>query len=63
MWTGPIEITIDELFIVLGPNIEKFMSQDDSYVRDGDQSNNEGRKCDKLLEPYDQTNMYNIFEN
>lgn len=43
MWTGPIEITIDELFIVLGPNIEKFMSQDDSYVRDGDQSNNEGR--------------------
>lgn len=58
MWTGPIEITIDELFIVLGPNIEKFMSQDDSYVRDND---NEGGKYD--TEPYDPSNMYNIFEN
>ena len=56
MWTGPVEIVIDELFIIMGPNVEAFLSHEDSYIHD---------ECDeaKLREPYDPSNMYNIFEN
>ncbi len=34
MWTGPVEMTIDELFIVAGPNAERFLSHDESYIED-----------------------------
>jgi len=53
MWTGPIDVAIDELFIIVGPNIESYMSHEDSYIE-----NEDGRD-----EPYDPSNMYNIFEN
>ena len=51
MWTGPVEVTIDELFVIAGPNIDTYMSQDDSYIQDD------------LGAPYDPKNMFNIFEN
>ena len=56
MWTGPIEITVDEVFLVVSPNSERFLSHDDSYL-------NEEEDRQKLLEPYDPSNMYNIFTN
>jgi hypothetical protein len=31
MWNGPIEIAIDDLFIILGPNIN-VVSHDESYI-------------------------------
>ena len=57
MWTGPIEITIDELFVIMGPNTDKFISHNDSYL-EMDES-----KPQSYLEPYDSSNMYNIFTN
>jgi hypothetical protein len=39
---------IDELFIIVGPNIGSYMSHDDSYIE-----NEDGRD-----EPYDPSNMY-----
>lgn len=55
MWSGPIEVKIDELFAIVGPNTESsFMSHDDSYLQESDE---------QLAAPYDPTNMYNIFEN
>ena len=33
MWSGPIEVKIDELFAIVGPNTESsFMSHNDSYL-------------------------------
>jgi hypothetical protein len=46
MWTGPIEIIIDELFLILAPNADRFVSHDESYIHE-----DEDRK--RLLEPYD----------
>lgn len=65
MWTGPIEVTIDELFVIMGPNVEAFVSHDDSYIRDDDDDNNLSQEQlhARLLEPYDPSNMFNIFEN
>lgn len=54
MWTGPVEMTIDELFVIAAPNAERFLSHDESYIDEG---------SERLLEPYDQSNMYNIFTN
>jgi hypothetical protein len=56
MWTGPIEVTVDELFLVVTPNAERFQSHDESYIHEDE---DRGR----LLEPYDPSNMYNIFTN
>lgn len=53
MWTGPIDVAIDELFIIVGPNIGSYMSHEDSYIE-----NEDGKD-----EPYDPSNMYNIFDN
>lgn len=53
MWNGPMEVTIDDLFIILGPNLN-IMSHDESYIEeDGD----------ALEDSYDEANMYNIFEH
>jgi hypothetical protein len=58
MWTGPIEITIDELFVIMGPNTDKFLSHNDSYLEI-----EESKEAQSYLEPYDTSNMYNIFTN
>ena len=52
MWTGPIEVEIDDLFVIIGPTMDNFVSHDESFISDN------GRD-----EPYDLTNMYNIFDN
>ena len=31
MWNGPVEIAIDDLFIILGPNLN-VVSHDDSFI-------------------------------
>jgi hypothetical protein len=33
MWNGPIEITIDDLFLILGPNLN-VRSHDDSFLEE-----------------------------
>lgn len=53
MFNGPIEITIDELFIILGPNLNQ-MSHDDSYIEETEND---------LEESYDDNNMFNIFHH
>ena len=50
MWSGPIDLYIEDLFLVLGPNLT-VVSNDDSYEEDD------------VREPYDDANMYNIFEH
>ena len=54
MWTGPVDITVDELFIVLSPNIETFQSNNESFI--------EFDAVNQSIE-YDPSNMFNIFEN
>jgi hypothetical protein len=58
MWNGPLELTIDELFVILGPNTDRFLSHDDSYLPEAEENNEKW-----WLEPYDTSNMYNIFTN
>lgn len=54
MWSGPVEVMIDDLFIILGPNIN-VVSHDESFIEDStDQA---------MLEGYDDSNMFNIFEH
>jgi hypothetical protein len=53
MWSGPIEVIIEDLFIILGPSV-KIVSNDESFEADNETS---------LLQPYDKNNMYNIFEH
>ncbi|CDW78351.1 vacuolar protein sorting-associated protein 13a [Stylonychia lemnae] len=53
MWNGPVEIIIDDLFIILGPNYS-MVSHDDSYVEEDEQH---------IQDPYDSSNMFNIFEH
>jgi hypothetical protein len=58
MWTGPIEVTIDEMCVVVGPNLDSYMSHDDSYINESDEDLRV-----RVMEPYDPSNMFNIFEN
>ena len=51
VWTNPLELTIDDLYLILGPNLS-FVSHDESYIADED-----------LDESYDSTNVFNIFEH
>ena len=51
LWNNPLELTIDDLFLILGPNLS-FLSHDESYIADED-----------LDESYDSTNVFNIFEH
>jgi hypothetical protein len=53
MWNGPVEIAIDDLFIILGPNLN-VVSHDDSFIDENDHT---------VKEPYDDSNMFNIFEH
>ena len=46
-----MELIIDDLFLILGPNLS-FLSHDESYIGD------EG-----LDDSYDSTNVFNIFEH
>lgn len=38
MWTGPIEVTVDEVFLIVAPNSERFLSHDDSYINEEEDS-------------------------
>eukprot|EP00347_Sterkiella_histriomuscorum_P010120 403377528 len=53
MWNSPVEIDIDDLFIILGPNYS-IVSNEDSYIEEDDQH---------LNNSYDESNMFNIFEH
>ena len=53
MWNGPVEIAIEDLFIILGPNLN-VVSHDDSFIEENDHT---------VREPYDDSNMFNIFEH
>jgi hypothetical protein len=46
-----MEVSIDDLFIILGPNLN-IVSHDESYIDD-----------EALDASYDYANMYNIFEH
>jgi hypothetical protein len=35
MWNGPVEINIEDLFIILGPNLS-VVSHDESYIEEND---------------------------
>ena len=54
MWNGPLEVMIDDLFIIMGPSLG-VMSHNESYI--------EEKNEDELEESYDEGNMYNIFEH
>ncbi len=49
--TAPMEITITDLFLILGPNLSQRSNEDSFYG------------LDDLIAPYDEENMYNIFTN
>ena len=51
LWSSQIEINIEDLFIILGPNLS-YLSHDESYIVSED-----------LNESYESTNVFNIFEN
>eukprot|EP00347_Sterkiella_histriomuscorum_P022380 403330690 len=51
VWSNPLELTIDDLYLILGPNMS-FVSHDESYIAD-----------EELDESYDSTNVFNIFEH
>lgn len=53
MWNGPVEIAIDDLFIILGPNLN-VVSHDESFIEENDHTHKE---------PYEDSNMFNIFEH
>ena len=53
MWNGPIEVNIDELFIILGPS-SSIASNDESYLEESEAN---------LEDSYDESNMFNIFEH
>jgi hypothetical protein len=53
MWNSPVEINIEDLFIILGPNYS-IVSNDDSYIQEDDKH---------LNDSYDSSNMFNIFEH
>ena len=46
-----MELTITDLFLILGPNLSQ-RSNDDSFYG-----------LEDLIAPYDEDNMYNIFSN
>ena len=54
MWNGPIEITVDDLYLVVGPSLS-VLSHNESYIEESG--------SDALEDSYDENNMYNIFEH
>jgi len=50
--SSAIELTIENLFLILGPNL---------FVRSHDESFYQESCPDELLVPYDESNMFNIF--
>jgi len=53
MWNGPVEILIDDLFIILGPNLA-VVSHEESYIEYNEQN---------LEDSYEGSNMFNIFDH
>lgn len=53
MLNGPMEINIEDLFIILGPNLG-VVSHNESFIEEGEKD---------LNESYDKNNMFNIFEH
>lgn len=53
-WTSPLQLEVDEVYLVLGPSTY-FRSNDESYIEESQQ--------DLLNQSYDSTNAFNIFEH
>lgn len=53
-WSSPLEITIDDVYLVLGPSTF-FRSSDESYIEES--------REDLLNLSYDSTNAFNVFEH
>ena len=53
-WTSPLELVIDDVYLVLGPSTY-FRSNEDSYI--------EETGPDLLNASYDSTNAFNIFDH
>lgn len=53
-WSSPLDITIDDVYLVLGPSTF-FRSNDESYI--------EETREDLLNLSYDSTNAFNVFEH
>jgi len=51
VWNNPLELAIDDLYLILGPNMS-FLSHNESYIGD-----------EELDESYDSTNVFNIFDH
>lgn len=49
-----MDFTIDDLFLILAPNVEQAVSHNDSFIKEED---------DESGIEYDPRNMFNIFEN
>lgn len=61
LWNNPLEFVIDDLNLIMGPNLS-FISHDESYIADDDSQNDHGNN-NQLDESYDSTNVYNIFDH
>ena len=53
-WSSPLEITIEDVYLVLGPSTF-FRSNDESYIEES--------KEDLVNLSYDSTNAFNVFEH
>lgn len=36
LWNNPLELVVDDLFLIMGPNLS-FLSHDESYIQEDDQ--------------------------
>ena len=52
--TSAVELNIQDLFLILGPNLTQ-RSRDESFCQEEHE--------EELLLPYDESNMFNVFTN
>jgi hypothetical protein len=62
LWKNPLELTIDDLYLIVGPNLS-FTSHDESFIQEDTQSQNDHGNNNQLDNSYDSTNVYNIFDH
>lgn len=53
-WTSPLELVVEDMYLVLGPSIY-FRSNDDSYIEES--------PSDLINTSYDSTNAFNVFDH
>ena len=53
-WSSPLEMTIDDVYLILGPSTY-FRSSQDSYIEENTK--------DLLNSSYDSTNAFNVFDH